>query len=103
RRARNEIGDLSWLERIADVVGANARVEERADDELVGGPRRGHGQILVQVVRAEAAAAARERGVRRGRQRADRDRIALHPRIENPYQLGPIEAVLLYAFVADDE
>src|SRR6058998_790172 len=56
RRARNEIRHFPWPERIADVVRANAGVEECADDDLVGGPRRGHGQILVQVVRAEAAA-----------------------------------------------
>src|SRR6266702_3157897 len=101
--AGNEVGHLPWLERIGDVVSPDPGVEEGADDDLVRSPRRRHRQILVQVVGTEAAAAARERRVWRRWQRADRDRIALHPRIEHPYQLGPIEAVVLDAFVADDE
>src|SRR5438034_2986533 len=52
---------------------------------------------------AEAAAAVRECPMRRGRQRADRNRIALHPGIDDPYELGPIDAIVLDAFVADDE
>ena len=76
RRARHEVGDFLRLIRVADVVGAHAGIEEGADHDLVGAPRRGHRQVLVQVVRAEASAAVGERGMRRRRQGADRHEIA---------------------------
>src|SRR6185437_14781171 len=51
----HEGADFLWLVRIGNVVCAQAPVEERAEHDLVGLPRRRQRHILVDIMRAESA------------------------------------------------
>src|SRR5207249_9824004 len=53
RCRRDEPGGLAGMERIGEVEGAHATVEERPHDEALRGPHPGI--VLVQVVSAEAS------------------------------------------------
>src|ERR1700719_310682 len=57
RRGRGDEGrDLPRLVGIGDVVGAQAAIEEGADNDLVGVPGGRRGRVLEDVVRAEPSA-----------------------------------------------
>src|SRR5204862_6411501 len=83
------------------VEGAHAAVEERADDDVLRDEAAG--AVLVQIVGAEAAAAAGE--LLHGRQwtGGDRHRLVLAPRVDDPDELRPVLGRLAHRLVADDE
>src|SRR5947199_119208 len=60
RRFGHEIGDLARLVRVGDIEGAQPAVEEGAEYHLVRLPAVILRQVLPQIVRPIAAAAARE-------------------------------------------
>ena len=69
----------------------------------VGFPAAFLRQVLPQIVRAEAAAAAREGFDRRQRAGRDRHRVFLGAVVDDPHQLRPVGAVVAGALVADDQ
>src|SRR6266853_720743 len=77
--------------------------EERSDDDVFGLPGAGHGQVLVQVVRAEASAVLGEGLDRRHRKGTDRHGIALDACVHHPDELGPVLPVGMDALVAHDQ
>src|SRR6195256_907295 len=72
-RLWHEGRDFLRLIRVGNVVGAQAAVEERADDDRVGVPRGRQRYVFVDVVRAETPALPGEcvvgQGTRRDRYR----------------------------------
>src|SRR5712671_2079005 len=102
-RRRHEGGDFLRLERVGDVVGAQAAVEEGADDDLVGMPAIRRRRVLVDIVRPEAPAAAREGVDRRHRAGRDRNRVLLVADVEQPDERGPVLGVIVGRLVGDDQ
>ena len=70
---------------------------------MLGFPAAFLRQVLPQIVRAEAAAAARERLDRRQRAGRDRHRVLLGAVVDDPHQLRPVGAVVARRLVADDQ
>src|SRR2546428_7134999 len=101
RPRRHERRDLLRLERIPDVEGAHAAVEEGADDDVLRDEAAR--AVLVQVVGAEAAAAPGELLHGRQRARADGHQLVLPLRVDDPHELGPVLRRFAYRLVADDE
>ncbi len=58
RRRRHERADFLGLVGIGNIVGAQSAVEESADNDLVRLPGRRDRWIFMDIMRAEAAAAA---------------------------------------------
>jgi hypothetical protein len=103
RRLGDEVAGLRGPERVREVEGADAPVEEAADDDRLRHPRPRGRAILVQVVRAIAPAASGELGDGRQGARGDRHEVRLLPRVHHPDQLGPVAATVGDGLVAHDQ
>src|ERR1700756_3945822 len=85
------------------VVGAQPAVEIGRQDDAIGFPRVRLGQVLIEVVRAVAGAAAHEILERRQRTGRDRYRIGLGTPVDDPDELRPVLTLGAGALVADDK
>src|SRR6185312_6533506 len=98
-----ESADFLGLIGIGNVVGTQATVEERADDDLIGLPGGRHRRVFMNVVCAETAAAAGIGIDRRQRAGGDGDEVLLVARVDDPYQLRPVLSVVFGRLVGDNE
>src|SRR6267142_531103 len=102
RRLRHVVGDLLGPERVRDVVGAHAAVEEGAEDDRLRLQVARHRAVLMQIVSAVSAASSLEFLHGRDREGRDRHGVGLVLDVDDPDELRPILAGHRGGFVGDD-